>query len=162
MDLYEPGTGRQAASTFIPERIATDSDSSDSDDDDDDADDFGCGGPPAKRRRDDDDDDDNGGGRDDTRPRGSLSLIERLRQAGRENAGGNAGDSRPRGSLNVSSRAKSRFSPSSTVGVGVLYATLDGLTSLASASHYSDDLRYSRAAETKIDFFSFLIGALRV
>ena len=164
LDLYSL-TRKAKAEAFIPPPIATDSDSSDSDDDDDDADDFGCGGPPAKRRRDDDDDDDNGGGRDDTRPRASLSLIERLCQAGRDNAGagGNAGDSRPRGSLNVSSRAKSRFSPSSTVGVGVLYATMDGLTSLASAS---DDSLYASADETKsrfdlgFDFFSFFVGAL--
>ncbi|CAL6412947.1 unnamed protein product [Bathycoccus prasinos] len=153
LDLYSL-TRKAKVEAVIPPPIATDSDSSDSDDDND-ADDFGCGGPPAKRRRDDDDDDDNGGGRDDTRPRASLSMIERLHQAGRENGngGGNVGgNSRPRGSLNVSSRAKSRFSPSSTVGVGVLYATLDGLTSLASASHYSDDLRYPRAAETKNRF----------
>ena len=167
LDLYSL-TRKAKVEAFIPPPISeTESDESDSDDDDD-GDDFGCGGPPAKRRRDDDDDDDNGGGRDDTRPRGSLSLIERLRHAsgaGGGNVGGNAGDdrgnSRPKGSLNVSSRAKSRFSPSSTVGVGVLYATMDGLTSLASASHSSDDSRYySRAAETKVDFFSFLVGAL--
>mmetsp|Transcript_41 Transcript_41/g.119 ORF Transcript_41/g.119 Transcript_41/m.119 type:complete len:104 (+) Transcript_41:1212-1523(+) len=45
---------------------------------------------------------------------------------------------------------------------------MDGLTSLASASHYSDDSRYSRAAETKsrfdfsLDFFSFFVGVLCV